>query len=159
MPVMQLNRIFFSCVVSGYPCFCVRFLAQVVSIAWFNNALPMDQGREREKTSRRGAYTYAAQSKAQYISAFTTRVLQSTYVSMWREREPEPEFSNFSGPQTSIPQNWQIGFGNPLSSCFTRTTIYAGRIDSLEIFALFKSLKIWALENFICLLRHTFTHS
>ncbi len=56
-----------------------------------------------------------------------------------RERKPEAEFPNFSGPQASIPQNWQIGFGNYLSSCYTRTSIYAGRIDSLEIFALFKS--------------------
>jgi hypothetical protein len=38
------------------------------------------------------------------------------------------------------------GFGNPLSSCHTRTTTYAGRTDSLEIFALLRSLKIWALE-------------
>ncbi len=78
---------------------------------------------------------------------------------VWRERKPEAKFSNFSGPQASIPQNWQIGFGNPLSSCYTRTTIYAGGIDSLEIFALFKSLKIRALENYVSLLRHTFTHS
>jgi hypothetical protein len=35
------------------------------------------------------------------------------------------------------------GFGNPLSSCHTRTTSYAGRTDSLEIFALLTSLKIW----------------
>ncbi len=28
-----------------------------------------------------------------------------------------------------------------------------------EIFALLKSLKIWALENYVCLLRHTFTDS
>ncbi len=39
------------------------------------------------------------------------------------------------------------GFGNPLSSCHTRTATYAGGTDSLEIFALLKSLKIWALEN------------
>jgi hypothetical protein len=51
------------------------------------------------------------------------------------------------------------GFGNPLSSCHTRTTTYAGRTDSLEIFALLRSLKIWALENYICLLHHTFTDS
>jgi hypothetical protein len=44
----------------------------------------MDEGRERDKTSRRGGLPmgpiYAAQSKAQYISAFATRVLLSTYV-------------------------------------------------------------------------------
>ncbi len=76
-----------------------------------------------------------------------------------REKKPEAEFSNFSGPQASIPQNWQIGFGNSLPSCYTRTTIYEGGIDSLEIFAHFKSLKIRALENFVCFLRHTFSHS
>ena len=39
---------------------------------------------------------------------------------------------------------------------------YAGGIDSLEsesILALLKSLKILALENYDCLLRHTFTDS
>jgi hypothetical protein len=51
------------------------------------------------------------------------------------------------------------GFGNPLSSCHTRTTTYAGGTDSLEIFALLRSLTIWALENYICLLHHTFTDS
>ncbi len=55
--------------------------------------------------------------------------------------ETEPEFSNFSGPQALIPQNWQIGFGNPLSFCYTRTTTNAGGTDSLKIFALLKSLK------------------
>jgi hypothetical protein len=49
------------------------------------------------------------------------------------------------------------GFRNPLSSCHTRTTTHAGGTDSLEIFALLRSLKIGALENYICLLRHTFT--
>ncbi len=53
----------------------------------------------------------------------------------------------------------KTGFGNPLSSCYTRTTTYAGGTDSLETFALLKSLKIWDLENYVCLLRHTFTDS
>jgi hypothetical protein len=79
------------------------------------------------------------------------------HTSMWREREPGPKFSNFSGPLASIPQNWQIGFGNPLSSCYNRTTTYAGGTDSLKNFALLKSLKIRSLENYVCLLRHTFT--
>jgi hypothetical protein len=77
------------------------------------------------------------------------------HMSLWRERDPEPEFTNFSGPQASVPKNEQIGFGNPLSSCYTRTTTYAGGIDSLEFFALLKSLKIRALENYVCLLSHT----
>jgi hypothetical protein len=46
----------------------------------------MDEGSERDQTSRRGGPTYAAQSKAQYISAFTTRVLLSTYVCVKREK-------------------------------------------------------------------------
>jgi len=40
----------------------------------------MDEGRERDNTSRGGGPTYADQSLPQYISAFATRVLQSTYV-------------------------------------------------------------------------------
>jgi hypothetical protein len=51
------------------------------------------------------------------------------------------------------------GFGNPLSSCHTRTTTYAGGTDSLEIFSLLRRLTIWAVENYICLLHHTFTDS
>ena len=34
---------------------------------------------------------------------------------------------------------------------------YTGGTDSWDIFALLKSLKIRALENYVCLLRHTFT--
>ncbi len=41
-----------------------------------------------------------------------------------------------------------------------RQAAYAGGIDSFEsILALLKSLKILALENYDCLLRHTFTDS
>ena len=71
-----------------------------------------------------------------YLSTFqpSQRGFFRVHTSMWRERESEPEFSNFSGPQASIPQNWQIGFRNPLAC--TCTTIYAVGIDSLEIFAL-----------------------
>jgi hypothetical protein len=50
---------------------------------------------------------------------------------VWREREPEPEFSNFSGPQASIPWNWWIGFGHP---CYNRTSKYAYGTDSLKIY-------------------------
>jgi hypothetical protein len=71
------------------------------------------------------------------------------HTSLLRERDPEPEFTNFSGPQASIPQNEQIDFRNPLSSCYIPTTTYAGRTDSLEICALLQSLKIRALENFV----------
>jgi hypothetical protein len=100
----------------------------------------MDEGRERDKTSRRGGLPTLPSLK---LSTFqpSQRGFFRVHMSMWREREPEPEFSNFSGPQASIPQNWQIGFGNPVSSCFTGTTIYAGGIDSLEIFAFFKVQK------------------
>jgi hypothetical protein len=47
----------------------------------------------RDNTSGEGGPTYAAWSLPQYISAFTTRVLQSTYVCGKGEREPE--FLNF----------------------------------------------------------------
>jgi hypothetical protein len=41
---------------------------------------------ERDKTSSGGGPTYAARSIPQYISAFTTRVLQSTYECVMGER-------------------------------------------------------------------------
>jgi hypothetical protein len=113
---------------------------------------------ERDNTSRRGGPTYAAQSKPQYISA-SQRGFFRVHTSMWREREPEPEFSNFFRTPDINSTKLEIGFGNPLFSCYTRTTTYAGGTDSLEIFAFFKSLKIRALEKYVCLLRHTFTHS
>ena len=50
------------------------------------------------------------------------------------------------------------GFGNPLSSCHIRNTTYGCGTDSLEIFALLRSLKIWALENYICLLLTSHCH-
>jgi hypothetical protein len=63
--------------------------------------------KRKGKYIEEGGPTYAAQSLTQYNSAFATRVLQSTYVcvKVWRERESVPEFSNFSGPQASIPRN------------------------------------------------------
>ncbi len=45
----------------------------------------MDEGRERDKTSR-GRPTYAARSLPQYNSAFATRVLLSTYVCVKGEK-------------------------------------------------------------------------
>ncbi len=113
---------------------------------------------ERDNTSRgRGLPTLHGLN----LSTFqpSQRGFFRVHTSMWREREPEPEFSNFSGPQASIPQNWQIGFGILLSFCYTRTTTYTGGTDFLKIFAQLKSLKIWALENYVCMLRHTFTDS
>ncbi len=106
---------------------------------------------ERDNTSRRGVLPTLPSLN---LSTFqpSQRGFFTVHTSIWREREPEPEFSNFSGPQASIPQNWQIGFA-------ILALLHTGGTDSLEIFVLFKSLKIRALENYVCLLRHTFTHS
>jgi hypothetical protein len=38
----------------------------------------------------------------------------------------------------------------------TGVSVYIDDLRS-KIFALLKSLKIWALENYVCLLRHTYT--
>ncbi len=129
----------------------------------FWSSKPMDEGIERDNTSGGGGLPMLP---GLYLSTFqpSQRGFFRVHTSMWREREPEPEFSNFSGPQAPIPQNWQIGFGNPLSSCYTRTTllVYAGGTDSLEIFALFKSLKIRALENYcisVCYVTFSLTPS
>ncbi len=49
---------------------------------------------------RVGGPTYDARSKPQYISAFATRVLQSTYVYVKRERESlSPKFKTFQDPR------------------------------------------------------------
>jgi hypothetical protein len=95
--------------------------------------------------------TYSARSKPQYNSAFATRVLQSTYVYVKEETAWGRIFKLF---RTSGINSTKV-----VSSFYTHTSIYAGGTDSLEIFALLKSLKIWALENYVCLLRHTFTVS
>ncbi len=46
----------------------------------------MDEGRERDKTSRGGGPPYAARSLPQYNSALATRVLLSTYVCVKGEK-------------------------------------------------------------------------
>jgi hypothetical protein len=77
---------------SSYYCTEMHYLSSV------RIACTMDEGRERDKTSRRGGPSYAAQSKAQYISAFATRVLQSTYVYVKWERAWARIFKLFRTP-------------------------------------------------------------
>ena len=78
---------------------------------------------------------------------------------VWRERKPEAEFLNFLGPQPSIPRNWFLKGTVALDGFFG--SFDPINIDDLrsKIFALLKSLKIRALENYVCLLRHTYTES
>ncbi len=75
--------------------------------------------------------SYAARSLPQYISAFATRVLQFTYVCVKGERACARIFKLF--------RHQFNGIGRLVSD--------AGGNNSLEIFALLKSLKIRALEN------------
>jgi hypothetical protein len=51
---------------------------------WLANGMVMDEGRKGYIEG--GGPTYAARSKPQYISAFATRVLPSTYVYVKGER-------------------------------------------------------------------------
>ena len=53
---------------------------------------------EGDNTSRRVGSTYAARSLLQYISAFATRVLQSTYVCVKGERALARIFKLFKTP-------------------------------------------------------------
>ncbi len=101
----------------GTMCFCVQ--DQPVC----GSGGHMDEGWERDKTSRKGGLPTLPSLK---LSTFQPSQWEFFWVHtcVWRERKPEAEFSNFSGPQASIPQYWQIGFGNSLSSCYTRTTIW-----------------------------------
>ena len=64
-----------------------------------------------------------------------------------------PNFQTFQDPRHQFH-----GIGRLVSDLLFRglfIATYAGGTDSLEIFALLKSLKIWALENYVCLLSHT----
>ncbi len=64
-----------------------------------------------------------------------------------------------------FPNPWALrvsGMGGYTSKCEIKSKSLhpnVGGTDSLEIFALLESLKIWALENYVCLLRHTFAVS
>jgi hypothetical protein len=113
---------------------------------------------ERDNKLRRGGPPTlpSAQSLPQYISAFATRVLQSTHICVKGESLC-PNFQTFQDPRHQFH-----GIGRLVSDLLFRGLFiasYAGGYDSLEIFALLKSLKIRALENYVCLLRHTFTDS
>jgi hypothetical protein len=107
-----------------------------------------------------GGPTYAARSLPQYISAFATRVLQSTYECVKGGRAWARIFKLLRTPGIDstelIPQNL-----SPLSIAMVvvpaRQATYTGGIDSFEsILVLPKSLKIRALENF-CLLDMSIT--
>ncbi len=87
-------------------------------ILWGKLYKIMDEGRERDNTSRVGGIPTLPGLN---LSTFqpSQRGFFRVHTSMWRERDPEPKFANFSGPQASIPKNWQIGFGKPLSTPYT----------------------------------------
>ncbi len=82
----------------------------------------------------------------------------SEYIRLCEGRESLfPNFQTFQDPRHKFQ-----GISRLVSDLLFRglfISTYAGGNDFLEIFALLKSLKIWALENYICLLHHTFTDS
>ncbi len=65
----------------------------------------MDEGRERDKTSRGGGLPTLP---GLYLSTIqpSQRGFFWVHMCVWRERKPEAEFLNFLGPQPSIPRNW-----------------------------------------------------
>ncbi len=67
--------------------------------------LPMDEGRERDKTSRGGGLPTLP---GLYLSTIqpSQRGFFWVHMCVWRERKPEAEFLNFLGSQPSIPRNW-----------------------------------------------------
>ncbi len=62
----------------------------------------MDEGRERDNTSRRGGPPTLPGLHHSTIQPSQQGFFR-VHVFVWRVREPVPEFSNFSGPQASIP--------------------------------------------------------
>ncbi len=65
----------------------------------------MDEGRERDKTSRGGGLPTLP---GLYLSTIqpSQRGFFWVHMCVWRERKPEAEFLNFLGPQPSIPRIW-----------------------------------------------------
>ncbi len=121
--------------------------------------------RKKGIRHRVGGPTYAAWSLPQYISAFATRVLQSTFECVRGERAWVWIFKLLRTPGINstelIPSNL-LPLPIAMVVVPAHQATYARRIDSIEsesILALIKSLKILALENYDCLLHHTFTDS
>jgi hypothetical protein len=82
----------------------------------------------------------------------------SEYIRLCEGRESLcPNFQTFQDPRHRFHGISRLVSGLLFRGLFIAT--YAGGNVSLEIFALLKSLKIRALENYVCLLRHTFTGS
>jgi hypothetical protein len=112
----------------------------------------------RDNTWGRGVYLRCpVQCTVQFSLRNATRVLQSTYVFVKGERSWARIYKLFRTPGISS-KKWADWFRKAfiflLYSHYYIST-YAGGIDSLEFFALLKSLKIRALENYVCLLSHT----
>ncbi len=120
---------------------------------WRGNSSTMDEGRERDNTSRKGGRPTLP---GLYLCTIqpSQRGFFRVHTFVWRERVSLwPNFKTFQDPRH------QFGISRLVSNLLFRglfIATYAGGNDSLEIFALLKSLKIRALENYICLLRHTF---
>jgi hypothetical protein len=116
----------------------------------------MDEGRERDNTSRRGAYLRCPVSNSVQFSLRNEG--SSEYTRLCEGRESLcPNFHTFQDPRHRFHGISRLVSGLLFRGLFIAT--YAGGKVSLEIFALLKSLKIRALENYVCLLRHTFTGS
>jgi hypothetical protein len=82
----------------------------------------------------------------------------SEYMCLCEGRESLcPNFQTIQDPRHQFHGIGRLVSGLLFRGLFIAT--YAGGNDSWEIFALLKSLKIRALENYVCLLRHTFTGS
>ena len=82
----------------------------------------------------------------------------SEYIGFCEGRESLcPNFQTFQDPRHQFHGISRLVSGLLFRGLFIAT--YAGGNVSLEIFALLKSSKIRALENYVCQLRHTFTGS
>jgi hypothetical protein len=101
----------------------------------------MDEGR-KGIIHREGGPTYAARSQYRYIRLCEVKESLS------------PNFQSFQDLRHQFH-----GIDRLVSETLYLLTTHAGGTDSLEIFAVLKSLKIRALENYVCLLRHTFPDS
>ncbi len=77
------------------------------------------------------------------------------HTSMCEGRESlSPDFQTFQDPRHQFHKIGRLVLETLYLFAILALLKYPGGTDSLEIFALLKSFKIRALENYVCLLRH-----
>jgi hypothetical protein len=116
---------------------------------------------KEDTTSREGGLPTLA---GLYISTFQPsqrgffRVHTRVHTCVWREREPEPEFSNFSGPQASIPRIGRLVSETLYLFATLALTTYAGGTDLWNAILISLNFGLWRTTP-VCYVTLSFTSS